>query len=346
MIVPEPVRLLQVGAGSMGRAWLHTIAADPHVELVGLVDLDPQVSRAALAETGAGPVQVGTSVTQLAAATSADAVVNVTVPAAHRAVTLEALGLGLPVLCEKPLAESVAECLPMIAAAKQSGRLLMVSQSRRYHSQLASLREVLSELGPVETARCEFVKAPHFGGFRERMAEPLLVDMAIHQFDLARDLLGADPVSVYCSSTNPSWSWFAGNAVATALFTFDGGAQFAYTGSWCGPYPETSWNGTWQLGGPGGGAYWDGEQLPTAYSVEGLPRPVAEREVPEAIAGALAEFVSCLRTGREPATAGWRNVLSVAMVEAAVWSAAESRVVAIEEVMARARRAATEAKAG
>ncbi|UFU02005.1 Gfo/Idh/MocA family oxidoreductase [Ruania suaedae] len=332
-----PLRLIQVGAGGMGRAWLHAIAANPDVELVGVVDLDPATASSALVATGSPQVPVTTSLTDALSGGRADAVVNVTVPAAHLPVNLEALGLGLPVLCEKPMAESVAGCLPMIDAAERAGQLLMISQSRRYYRHLASLREVLATLGPVETARCEFARAPRFGGFREQMAEPLIVDMAIHQFDLARDLMGRDPVSVYCSSSNPSWSWYAGNAVATATFTFDGGASFAYTGTWCGPHPETSWNGVWNLGAAGGGVRWDGDSLPQAYDLDGGRVPVPERDVPEEIAGSLAEFVGCLRTGTEPATAGRRNVLSVAMVEAAVLSSREGRVVTLAEVMASAR---------
>ena len=48
--------------------------------------------------------------------------------------------------------------------------------------------------GEVGTVTTEFFKAPRFGGFREQMAYPLLVDMAIHQFDLARDLIQAEAV--------------------------------------------------------------------------------------------------------------------------------------------------------
>ena len=116
--------------------------------------------------------------------------INVTVPRAHHPVNTAALAAGLPVLCEKPLAESVAECLSMVAAAELSGQLLMVSQSRRYWRAVTALRAQLAELGPVASASCQFFKAPHFGGFREEMAYPLLVDMAIHQFDLARLLIG------------------------------------------------------------------------------------------------------------------------------------------------------------
>ena len=46
----SPLRLIQVGAGGMGRAWLATIAANPDVERVGLVDLSVDTATAAAAE--------------------------------------------------------------------------------------------------------------------------------------------------------------------------------------------------------------------------------------------------------------------------------------------------------
>ncbi len=88
----------------------------------------------------------------------------------------------------------------------------MVSQSRRYWRN-ARRRCAARSPGSAGSAssRAAFFKAPHFGGFREQMALPAArVDMAIHQFDLARDLIGSEPVSVFCESFNPGWSWYAG----------------------------------------------------------------------------------------------------------------------------------------
>ena len=48
----EPLRLVQVGAGGMGRAWLRNLAANPDVRLVGLVDLDADAARRAADEEG------------------------------------------------------------------------------------------------------------------------------------------------------------------------------------------------------------------------------------------------------------------------------------------------------
>lgn len=203
-----PLRIIQVGAGAMGHTWLHTLGRSPDTELVGLVDLDLELARRVSEEELAAVVPVARSLTELVEFVGADAVVNVTVLTAHNPVNEEALRAGLPVLCEKPISPTVAEAQRIAEVAKETGRLLMISQSRCYLNQFTALREAVAELGPIANVSCEFARAPHFGGFREQMPYPLLVDMAIHQFDSARALLGEDPVSVYCESYNPDWSWF------------------------------------------------------------------------------------------------------------------------------------------
>jgi predicted dehydrogenase len=332
----EPLRLLQVGAGSMGQAWLRTIARNPDVVLVGLADIDPSLARTAADAHGYAGIPVGGSVDELAGQSGAEAVIDVTVPGAHPLVSTAALLRGLPVLCEKPLAESVRQGLSMAAAAEAAGKLLMVSQSRRYFRNGAAFGRQIAQLGPLASLTCEFFKAPRFGGFRERMPEPLLVDMAIHQFDLARKLVGSEPVSVYCESYNPSWSWFDGNASADAVFTFEDGTRFVFTGSWCSPALETSWNGRWRAGSAGGSAIWDGDGVPVAELASGTALEALVGDEPEEIAGSLAEFVSALRAGAVPQSEARSNVVSLAMVEAAVRSAATGARVMIAEVLERA----------
>jgi predicted dehydrogenase len=325
--MPEPLRLLQAGAGGMGRAWLRTIAANPSVQLVGLIDLNVDVARAAADEHGYPDLPIATSIDELGV--DFEALTDVTVPAAHPKVSVEALLRGVPVLCEKPLAETVRESLQMAAASEVSGQLLMVSQSRRYFRAVEAFRRQLAELGPIGTLSCEFFKAPHFSGFRERMAEPLLVDMAIHQFDLSRKLIGSEPVSVYCDSYNPSWSWFDGNAAASAIFTYADGTRFTFAGSWCAPGLETSWNGRWRASTPGGTATWDGDNAPVSEPV--VPAPLGEE--PEEIAGSLVEFVDAVRTSATPQSEVHSNVISLAMVEAAVRSANTGVPVRIADII-------------
>lgn len=338
----QPIRVVQVGAGGMGRNWIRVLTQSPDVELVGLVDLNVAAAETALEEAGLHGVIVGTNLTEVATASKAQAVVNVTIPAAHHPVNVEALFAGLPVLCEKPVAPTVAQGLALAAAAEVSGQLLMISQSRRYYRTLAAFRADLARLGEVGVVTTEFFKAPHFGGFREEMEHVLLVDMAIHQFDAVRYLLDRDPVSVYCEEFNPGWSWYSGDAAATAVFEFEGGTRYVYTGSWCADGLETSWNGSWRANAAGGSVRWDGEGDPVVERVaasdpSGTPGGSVTSDVDsgeaEEIAGALAEFVAALRTGVVPSGEVHSNVYSLAMVEAAVLSSSTGAKVRIADVL-------------
>lgn len=328
-----PLRVVLVGAGAMGRNWVNVIEETEGVTLAGIVDLDRELAERAAAGHGTDVI-VGDSLTEVAGFAGADAVIDVTVPRAHHTINAEALAAGLPVLCEKPIAPTVAEAMSSIAAAELSGRLLMTSQSRRYYPVLADLKNIVATLGRIGVVTSEFFKAPHFGGFREEMDQPLLVDMAIHAFDVARYLLEDDPIAVTCHTSNPAWSWYRGDAVATAVFEFRGGARFCYTGSWCSPGLETSWNGSWRVSGEHGSAAWDGEGPPKADVIgTGTASPRHTNAIRPGIAGALDEFADALRTGTTPAGEAHSNVHTLAMVEAAVLSARAGRTVALAEVM-------------
>jgi Predicted dehydrogenases and related proteins len=342
----RPLRFIQVGAGGMGRAWTRALHASPDASLVGLVDLDLSVAEEAARGVGMPDLPLARSVTDLVGEVEADAVLNVTVPAAHHAVTTEALLLGLPVLSEKPAAPTVAQALSLAATARMTGQLLMISQSRRYYRNLDAFKASLADLGELGVLTNDFFKAPHFGGFREEMPYPLLVDMAIHPFDVARYLLDREPVSVYCDSFNPAWSWYEGDAAANAVFEFEGGARFRYTGSWCSAGDETSWNGSWRASGVNGSALWDGEAPPRVMAADATGVVAVDAATnaaagdpagdPEEIGGALAEFVRALRTGTTPSGEVSRNLGSLAMVEAAVQSAESGARVLLVDVFAAA----------
>ena len=329
-----PVRIVQIGAGAMGRAWIRTLRDCPDADLVGLVDLDVALAQRTAQEEGVLPLAVGASVAEVISRTGAEAVVNVTVPGAHVPVNSEALFAGLPVLCEKPIAPTVAEALLLAATSEAAGHLLMTSQSRRYYASIAAFRDQVAGLGPLGTASIEFAKAPRFGGFRDQMAHALLLDMAVHAFDAARYVLDSDPVAVYCEEYNPGWSWYADGAAATAIFEFTGGVRLTYNGSWCADGLETSWNGDWRVNGAKGTARWDGDSAPEWQAREsGAVIRAQLGPAPQEIAGSLAEFIGALRTGGTPSGEVHSNVLSLAMVEAAVRSSAAGTRVLIDDVL-------------
>src|SRR5262245_5389912 len=133
-------RALIVGAGGFGREWGKVLRAHPEVEIAGWVSRRESSVREAVAALGLGELFIGTDLDLALRRLRPDFVVDVTPPEAHHDVTLAALGAGVPVLGEKPMAASLAQARAMVAASERSGKLYMVSQSRRYHRGLRALR--------------------------------------------------------------------------------------------------------------------------------------------------------------------------------------------------------------
>src|SRR5699024_8744721 len=227
-------------------------------------------------------------------------------------------------------------------ARRDTGELFMVSQSRRHNPHLRETRRLADQLGGAGIVDTRFHRAPRFGGFREAMDHPLIVDMAIHAFDAGRVLIDGNPVSVRASSYNPPWSWYAGDAAATVTIAYDTGAVHTYSGSWCAPGRETSWNGEWSLSCPQGSVHWDGEASPTAQP-EGAQEIIGRR--PDGtdlweLEASLAEFCAALHTGTTTDSEVHSNVWTQAIVEAAVRAADTGRQVQLSEVLDAALEAA------
>lgn len=325
-------KALIVGAGAMGRAWGQNARDCEEVEVVGWVDLLPEAAGQAARNFGFQTAYTGANLDEAIRKTRPDFLIDVTIPQAHYEVTMQALAAGVPVLGEKPMADTLAHAHEMIAASERSGKLYMISQSRRYHPGLAALRQLIVErIGPLGILNADFSLGAHFGGFREEMASPLLLDMAIHTFDAARYLSAADPVAVYCEEFNPPWSWYHGAACASAIFEMTDGLRFTYQGSWCSDGQHTSWEAEWRAAGPSGTATWDGSSAPLADVVVEQGGFHARTERYEAavatdtaigIAGSLRDFLHALQTGETPMGECHDNVKSLAMVLGAVESAA------------------------
>ena len=332
-------KALLVGAGGMGRAWGNNLKSHPEVEVAGWVDIRPGAAQEAADKLELSGLHAGDDLGKALAEVKPHFVVDVTIPEAHRDVTLQALAANVPVLGEKPMADSMERAREMVAASEKSGKLYMVSQSRRYDARIQAYRTLIQEqVGALGILNSDFYIGAHFGGFRDEMASVLLLDMAIHTLDQARYLSGADPVSVYCEEFNPGWSWYKGDASATALFEMAGGLRYTYRGSWCSEGKNTSWEGEWRAVGAQGTALWDGAGTlsadvvtkPGGFFSETEPRSVAlPADVPGGIAGSLRDFLNALQTGATPMGECHDNIKSLAMVFAAIESSAAGRRVPV-----------------
>jgi len=327
-------RVVLVGCGGISRAWFRAISEMDEVAIVGLVDLLPENAKQRAADFHLVDARIGTDLGAMLDELAPDAVFNCTVPEAHASVTLKALAHDCHVLGEKPLADTMENARKMVAAAQEAGKTFAVIQNRRYDTNIRRLQQLVKSgvLGPITTLNSDFYLGAHFGGFRDHMEHVLLLDMAIHTFDAARFISGADPVSVYCKEWNPSGSWYDRDASAIAVYQMSDGLVYTYRGSWCAEGLNTTWESDWRVIGEKGSATWDGADDLRADIVvntgefrselEALDVPAYDAvDMYPGHAGVIREFVRCIRECGVPLTVGSDNIKSLGMVLGAIESA-------------------------
>jgi predicted dehydrogenase len=169
-------------------------------------------------------------------------------------------------------------------------------------------------IGPIGAVHVEFFKGPHFGGFREEMAYPLIIDMSIHHFDLMRFFLGSDPVQVFGRSWNPPWSWFKGDASASVILDFANGIHVSYDGSWCSQGRETDWNANWRFEGTNGIVMMVNSQVYTVLT--GTDGRMMDTVYMERTGQAylLQEFYEAVTQGKPAVTTCQDNIKSLGIV--------------------------------
>ena len=332
-----------VGCGGISGTWLRAIRDIKGVKLTGLVDINIQAARKCQETYKLVDTLVGDDLKWVLKNVKPDIVFNCTIPEAHKVVTLESLRHGCHVLSEKPLADTMANAREMVTAAKKSGRIFAVMQNRRYDKNIHIFKNLIAsgKLGKLTTLNSDFYIGAHFGGFRVRMKHPLLLDMAIHTFDAARLISGADPISVYCKEWNPQCSWYNHGASAVAIFEMSGGIIYTYRGSWCAEGQNTEWAADWRAIATKGSAIWNGTSILKAEKVaesktaqftskrKQLSIKTQSKGQLEDHASCIKEFITSVRTGKAPHTICTDNIKSLAMILGAVKSAENGKTVRI-----------------
>jgi predicted dehydrogenase len=341
--VTSVLKAVLVGCGDMSATWLSAIAQTDNLELVGLVDIKKDHAFQRAEEFNLTDVEVGTDLRAVLVGTQPDIVFDCTIPEAHIEVATTALQHGCHVLGEKPLADSMENARKMVKAAEDAGKLYAVIQNRRYDPNIRRLRRFINSgaIGPLTTVNCDFFIGAHFGGFRDRMRHVLLLDMAIHTFDAARLITGADPVSVYCHEWNPSRSWYDHDASAVAIFEMSGGIVYTYRGSWCAEGLNTPWESDWRIIGEQGTIKWHGNEIIEAQTVAATGEffsQFKDLQIPTldpadrvgGHTGLIQEFVDSIRQGTTPETICTDNIKSLVMVFAAIESAETGKLIKIK----------------
>ncbi len=189
------IGICQFGAGRIGRIHAANVAAHPKAALRYVVDIDAEAAKP-LAERY--EAAVADAPTALGDAT-VDAVIIASATDSHAELIEAAARAGKAIFCEKPIDLDPGPVGRCLAEVERHGVTLMVGFNRRFDPSFAALHRTLDEgrIGRVElvsiTSRdpepppMDYVKGS--GG--------LFRDMTIHDFDMARWLLGEEPVEVF-----------------------------------------------------------------------------------------------------------------------------------------------------
>ena len=220
----QPVRLLLIGAGVIGRTHIDRIGRDPHLALAGIAE--PSAAGKALAEQLGVPWAA--SHLELLERTQAQGAIVATPNASHVGMAIDCLERGVAALVEKPVADTVAEALALVQAQQRTGVPVLVGHHRRHNPINSRARSIVQDgrLGRVVTANvmCTVLKPDAYfdaAWRRQPGGGPVLINL-IHEIDMLRFLCG-EITEVQALSSN-AVRGFAVEDTAAAVLRFASGA--------------------------------------------------------------------------------------------------------------------------
>lgn len=221
--------------------------ANPETEIAGYFDLNAQRARELAAAHGG---KVYGTYREMLTDPEIDAVSVCTTNATHAEIAVAALRAGKHVLCEKPMGSTLEECEAMVAAARESGKILMIGHNQELTRAHVLAKQLLEEgaIGKLLTFRTAFGhggpetwsidrgKSTWFFD-KKRASMGAMADLGIHKTDLIQFLSGQKVVEATARLVTLDKTDASGNPVgvddnAVCIYRLSGGAIGTMTASW------------------------------------------------------------------------------------------------------------------
>jgi len=184
------------GAGRIGQIHARNVADNPRARLAGVVDLDRASAERLASSCGAAVIEAD-------AAFAADAVMICTPTPTHAELIERAAAAGKPAFCEKPIDLDAARVRTCLEAVARAGIPLMVGFNRRFDPSFRALHKRLrdGEIGRLELLSITSRDPAPPPATYIASSGGLFRDMMIHDLDMARFLLGEEPVELYAAAS-------------------------------------------------------------------------------------------------------------------------------------------------
>lgn len=331
------VRFAVLGAGRIGKVHARAVSGNADASLVAVADAMAPAAEALATEYGCEV----RSIEEIESATDVDAVVICTPTDTHSDLIERFVSAGKAVFCEKPIDLSVARvqaCLKVVASGKGK---LMVGFNRRFDPHFIAVRKAIDEgaIGAVEMVNITSRDpgAPPVS-YIERSGG-IFRDMTIHDFDMARFLLGEDPVAVSAHGavlTDPAIGAAGDFDSVNVMLETASGRQCVISNSRRATY---GYDQRIEVLGATGmiSAENQREVSIEIANASGFTRPPLldffMNRYTAAYAAEIAHFVDAVKSGVDMTPSGEDGLIALALADAALKSATEGRKVALSEIL-------------
>jgi predicted dehydrogenase len=329
------VRVGVLGVGFMGKMHFNVHRGNRKAKLIALSDLDPaklagdwskiagNIADARAAQVDLSGLKLYGDPAEMFGDPEID-LVDITLPTfLHAKYAIAALEAGKHVVCEKPMALTLADCDAMIAAAEKAKRVLVIAHCIRFWPEWMVLKQIVDgrKYGKVQSAtfwRRSATPLWSWDGWLldEKRSGGALVDLHIHDIDYVNYVFGV-PKAVSARGVVGGVSKSAIDSVATQYF-YDGGAQVTAEGSWT-MAAGFGFDHGFLVSLEGATVEYDlksGKPL-TVHTKKGKSlQPKLPKN--DGYVAELRYFVDCIGTGKKPSTVtaqDGRNALAVALAE-------------------------------
>jgi len=280
----QTLKIAIIGCGGIANGkHMPSLAKQPQAQMVAFCDIVKERAEKAAKEFGTEDAKVYTDFHELLKDKSIDVVHVCTPNDSHSVITVAALESGKHVMCEKPMAKTVAQAQEMLDAARRTGKKLTIGYQNRYRADSLYLKELCEagELGDIYLGKALAIRrraVPTWGVFldEEKQGGGPLIDIGTHALDLTLWMMdNYKPKSVLGSSFHKlgqrkdaanAWGpWdpeqFKVEDSAFGFITMENGATIILESSWALNVVETGEAKTILAGTEGGADMKDGLRI-------------------------------------------------------------------------------------
>jgi predicted dehydrogenase len=231
---------LMIGAGGMAGGWISrfTQGFSDRIRIIGLVDVNEEILKKQGQSLGLDDDRLFTDYRDAMENIKADFCGISTPPQFHSPQAIAAMEAGMPVICEKPIADTLDAAKAMVRTARRTGFPCAIIQNYRYAPNKQELVKIREEgrLGRLQHIlgryACDYRKYGSWGRtWRHDMDFGLLFEGSVHHMDMLRFLSGGSCETLVGFGWNPEWSSFKHYSSGMYLMRMDNGIHTFYEGN-------------------------------------------------------------------------------------------------------------------